>query len=134
MRTKKLIVAGVLALVAANGAVAKNKDNSSYLNGKPFDELNQSIQQNAALIQQNADSIAALKLDVDAIEGDIQLLTDRVTANELAISDANAAIDQANGDIAAVRSDLYDLAASRLVRINTLFQHSEKYRHARGWP
>lgn len=85
-RSSLLSVFALVFLFVAPQFANAAKNNTSYLNGKPFSEL-------SAQIQANADSISSLNSTTDAIQAELDLLTaivaeheTRITANEVDIS------------------------------------------------
>ncbi len=125
MKKNWLSLFSALALVFLfGGAPIANaaKNNTNFLNGKPFSTLNDSIEENAAAIEANTTAIGALEADfvalqaiVDSIEVHIADMDTRITANKDSITQALNDISLLSSDLDALRqAHVDDLAAINL--------------------
>lgn len=111
-RMQSIILGASIMLMSGHSAIAARGGNSggeNFLNGKPFASLNQKI-------EINTDTITALSVEVNHLQTQLETLGSQVDANTIAISGALAVIqgleDGLNilsGEVATLRSNLYDL-------------------------
>ena len=84
------------------------KNNTSFLNGKPFSTLNESIEENAAAIGELESNFTALEAIVSSIQVHITDMDVRITNNQNAITQALNDISLLGSDIAALRQTHQD--------------------------
>ncbi len=115
MKKYQLAPLGLALAITAAPAIAAKGD---VPNGQPFQALQSQIDDNLALIEQNADVIAELNVDVaaingriDSVEANIDQVELNVAANSADIADAFARIAAAEGDLQGLGAELAVLAA-----------------------
>jgi len=108
-----VIVAAFLILLSGTALAENNRDNQSFLNGKPFSALSAEIQANAEAIASIDLELQQLRIDIDANSQSIADLEAMVQDNKDAIEETQANLDDTNINLAAFRAettaDLSDL-------------------------
>ncbi len=98
-----------LALALPATGFAGNKNNTNYLNGKPFAALSAQIQQNAVAINDLEMETAAFRAALSAIETDIGDLEQQVETNRADLESLVASLSDVSTQVAYNRSELESL-------------------------
>ena len=125
-------ILAMLVMVGLTGtAVAQEEGNTSQGadNGQPFQALSALIEENNQLIADNAGAIEAIAVEVAVLAGDIEVINQqmadldtRLGANESAIANALAMIDENSVNIEGLESDLISLSDDTKQDIDSLRQ------------
>lgn len=110
MKFRKTVILSSILLASSAMAVP---------NGTPFQDLQEQINKNTALIQENTASISELQESVsdiqtrlDGVDTQISALEDQVTTNSTDIADAIGRLSSAEVDIDTLKVDLKELVDS----------------------
>ena len=95
-------IVSVICLALASTAWAAKNDNQNFLNGKPFQYLNQQI-------EINTDAIASLGGQADDVASQLATLEAEVTSNTAAITDALSRINTLEEQVGSLQRDVTTL-------------------------